>query len=196
MPLMWTSAGPWMVLHPRGGRWLLRGRIPSGAEPWCTGPQVKVEQMALELRLTPLTVLLRSVLDQLQEKDPARIFAQPVSLKEVGVLASCTGLPRVCSGPGDVEDPSQCVRVRPEELGCPAVLREHGVCLCVYVCTRRVSWLRGVCDSGCVCKRLLCSLKPGPGLSGSHQTPHGLCHNAEAARSTGVPDTQGAGRGL
>ncbi|KAM9683478.1 bromodomain-containing protein 1 isoform 2-T3 [Dama dama] len=45
--------------------------------------QVKVEQMALELRLTPLTVLLRSVLDQLQEKDPARIFAQPVSLKEV-----------------------------------------------------------------------------------------------------------------
>ncbi|XP_032201776.1 bromodomain-containing protein 1 isoform X3 [Mustela erminea] len=45
--------------------------------------QVKVEQTALELRLTPLTVLLRSVLDQLQEKDPARIFAQPVSLKEV-----------------------------------------------------------------------------------------------------------------
>ncbi|XP_057597641.1 bromodomain-containing protein 1 isoform X3 [Hippopotamus amphibius kiboko] len=45
--------------------------------------QVKVEQMALELRLSPLTALLRSVLDQLQEKDPARIFAQPVSLKEV-----------------------------------------------------------------------------------------------------------------
>ncbi|XP_036762538.1 bromodomain-containing protein 1 isoform X4 [Manis pentadactyla] len=45
--------------------------------------QVKVEQMALELRLTPLTMLLRSVLDQLQEKDPARIFAQPVSLREV-----------------------------------------------------------------------------------------------------------------
>lgn len=50
-------------------------------------PQVKVEQMALELRLTPLTVLLRSVLDQLQDKDPARIFAQPVSLTEVGVRA-------------------------------------------------------------------------------------------------------------
>ncbi|XP_042638730.1 bromodomain-containing protein 1 [Orycteropus afer afer] len=45
--------------------------------------QVKAEQMATELRLTPFTVLLRSVLDQLQEKDPARIFAQPVSLKEV-----------------------------------------------------------------------------------------------------------------
>lgn len=51
----------------------------------CRVLQVKVEQMALELRLTPLTVLLRSVLDQLQEKDPARIFAQPVSLKEVSV---------------------------------------------------------------------------------------------------------------
>ncbi|XP_031994030.1 bromodomain-containing protein 1 isoform X3 [Hylobates moloch] len=45
--------------------------------------QVKVEQVAMELQLTPLTVLLRSVLDQLQDKDPARIFAQPVSLKEV-----------------------------------------------------------------------------------------------------------------
>ncbi|XP_023558247.1 bromodomain-containing protein 1 isoform X9 [Octodon degus] len=40
--------------------------------------QVKVEQMAMELRLTPLTVLLRSVLEQLQDKDPAKIFAQPV----------------------------------------------------------------------------------------------------------------------
>lgn len=37
----------------------------------------------MELQLTPFTVLLRSVLDQLQEKDPARIFAQPVNLKEV-----------------------------------------------------------------------------------------------------------------
>ncbi|XP_054844064.1 bromodomain-containing protein 1 isoform X4 [Eublepharis macularius] len=45
--------------------------------------QIKVEQVALELQLTPFTVLLRSVLDQLQEKDSARIFAQPVNLKEV-----------------------------------------------------------------------------------------------------------------
>ena len=43
--------------------------------------------MAMELRLTPLTVLLRSVLEQLQEKDPAKIFAQPVSLKEVRVAS-------------------------------------------------------------------------------------------------------------
>lgn len=37
----------------------------------------------MELQLIPFTVLLRSVLDQLQEKDSARIFAQPVNLKEV-----------------------------------------------------------------------------------------------------------------
>ncbi|XP_032895661.1 bromodomain-containing protein 1 isoform X4 [Amblyraja radiata] len=45
--------------------------------------QVKVQQVAMELQLTPLTVMLRSILDQLQEKDTAHIFAQPVSLKEV-----------------------------------------------------------------------------------------------------------------
>lgn len=49
--------------------------------------------MALELRLTPLTVLLRSVLDQLQDKDPARIFAQPVSLTEVGVHSAAPAAP-------------------------------------------------------------------------------------------------------
>lgn len=67
-----------------------RCRAPGGRRSVRTErcrPQVKVERMALELRLTPLTVLLRSVLDQLQDKDPARIFAQPVSLKEVGVRA-------------------------------------------------------------------------------------------------------------
>ncbi|KAG8439877.1 hypothetical protein GDO86_005879 [Hymenochirus boettgeri] len=37
----------------------------------------------MEFKLTPLTVLLRSLLDQLQEKDPARIFAHPVNLSEV-----------------------------------------------------------------------------------------------------------------
>ncbi|XP_056429686.1 bromodomain-containing protein 1 isoform X3 [Hyla sarda] len=45
--------------------------------------QVKVEEVAMELQLTPLTVLLRSLLEQLQEKDPAHIFAQPVNLSEV-----------------------------------------------------------------------------------------------------------------
>ncbi|XP_051780367.1 bromodomain and PHD finger-containing protein 3 isoform X2 [Erpetoichthys calabaricus] len=45
--------------------------------------QVKVHQAAMELQLTPFIVLLRNTLDQLQEKDPAQIFAKPVDLKEV-----------------------------------------------------------------------------------------------------------------
>uniref|UniRef100_A0A3Q2UD42 Bromodomain and PHD finger containing 3 n=1 Tax=Fundulus heteroclitus TaxID=8078 RepID=A0A3Q2UD42_FUNHE len=45
--------------------------------------QVKVHQSALEMQLTPMLMLLRSALDQLQEKDTAQIFAQPVDLKEV-----------------------------------------------------------------------------------------------------------------
>ncbi|RXM29961.1 Bromodomain and PHD finger-containing protein 3 [Acipenser ruthenus] len=45
--------------------------------------QVKVSQAAMELQLTPFIVLLRTTLDQLQEKDSAQIFAQPVDLKEV-----------------------------------------------------------------------------------------------------------------
>ncbi|XP_069797858.1 bromodomain and PHD finger-containing protein 3 isoform X2 [Narcine bancroftii] len=45
--------------------------------------EVKVQQVALELQLTPFIVFLRQILDQLQERDQANIFAQPVSLQEV-----------------------------------------------------------------------------------------------------------------
>ncbi|XP_065104184.1 bromodomain and PHD finger-containing protein 3 isoform X2 [Paramisgurnus dabryanus] len=45
--------------------------------------QVKIHQAATEHQLIPVLVLLRSTLDQLQEKDTAKIFAQPVNLKEV-----------------------------------------------------------------------------------------------------------------
>ncbi|KAK9970984.1 hypothetical protein ABG768_026883 [Culter alburnus] len=45
--------------------------------------QVKIHQAVTEHKLTPVLVLLRSTLDQLQEKDTANIFAQPVNLKEV-----------------------------------------------------------------------------------------------------------------
>lgn len=88
---------------------MAQGTWPWTRDAWCLGlwgaysletvalwSQVKVEQMAMELRLTPLTVLLRSVLEQLQDKDPAKIFAQPVSLKEVRVAicpVSVTGDP-------------------------------------------------------------------------------------------------------
>jgi bromodomain-containing protein 1 len=45
--------------------------------------QMKLQQSVLEVQLTPFNILLRAVLDQLQEKDQAKIFAQPVSVKEV-----------------------------------------------------------------------------------------------------------------
>uniref|UniRef100_A0A3B1KFC0 Bromodomain and PHD finger containing 3 n=1 Tax=Astyanax mexicanus TaxID=7994 RepID=A0A3B1KFC0_ASTMX len=45
--------------------------------------QMKVQQAVMELQLTPALMLQRSILDQLQEKDSAEIFAQPVDLKEV-----------------------------------------------------------------------------------------------------------------
>ncbi|KAK2897928.1 bromodomain and PHD finger-containing protein 3 isoform X1 [Channa argus] len=45
--------------------------------------QVRVHQAALEMQLTPMLILLRSTLDQLQEKDTAQIFLQPVDIKEV-----------------------------------------------------------------------------------------------------------------
>lgn len=48
----------------------------------------------MELELTPFTVLLRTTLDLLQEKDPAHIFAEPVSLSE----ASCSSRQEVCPG--------------------------------------------------------------------------------------------------
>ncbi|XP_023685954.1 bromodomain-containing protein 1 isoform X1 [Paramormyrops kingsleyae] len=45
--------------------------------------EVKLQQSILEVQLTPFTILLRSILDQLQQKDQAKIFAHPVNLKEV-----------------------------------------------------------------------------------------------------------------
>uniref|UniRef100_H3DBB9 Bromodomain and PHD finger containing 3 n=1 Tax=Tetraodon nigroviridis TaxID=99883 RepID=H3DBB9_TETNG len=45
--------------------------------------QVKIQQAALELKLSPALILLQSTLDQLQEKDTAKIFSQPVNLAEV-----------------------------------------------------------------------------------------------------------------
>lgn len=47
---------------------------------------MKIQQAALELKLTPALVLLRSTLEQLQEKDTAKIFSQPVNQSEVGAV--------------------------------------------------------------------------------------------------------------
>ncbi|XP_066524238.1 bromodomain-containing protein 1b isoform X1 [Hoplias malabaricus] len=45
--------------------------------------QMKLHQSVMEMQLTPFTFVLRSLLDQLQEKDQAKVFAEPVSIKEV-----------------------------------------------------------------------------------------------------------------
>ena len=52
--------------------------------------QMKVQQAVLELKLSPALVLLRSTLDQLQDKDSARIFSQPVNLAEVSAVRTGT----------------------------------------------------------------------------------------------------------
>ncbi|XP_027007423.1 bromodomain-containing protein 1 isoform X1 [Tachysurus fulvidraco] len=45
--------------------------------------EIKLQQSILEVQLSPLNILLKAVLEQLQEKDQAKIFAQPVSIEEV-----------------------------------------------------------------------------------------------------------------
>ncbi|KAM9443865.1 bromodomain and PHD finger-containing protein 3 isoform 2-T2 [Clarias gariepinus] len=45
--------------------------------------QLKLQQVTMELQLTPALVLLRSTLEQLQEKDTACIFISPVNLSKV-----------------------------------------------------------------------------------------------------------------
>ena len=52
--------------------------------------QMKVQQAVLELKLSPALVLLRSTLDQLQDKDSARIFSQPVNQAEVSAVRTGT----------------------------------------------------------------------------------------------------------
>ncbi|XP_032893027.1 peregrin isoform X2 [Amblyraja radiata] len=45
--------------------------------------ELKIQQFAMELQLTPFLILLRKTLEQLQEKDTGNIFGEPVPLKEV-----------------------------------------------------------------------------------------------------------------
>ncbi|XP_029707476.1 bromodomain-containing protein 1 isoform X3 [Takifugu rubripes] len=45
--------------------------------------EIKQHETLLEMQLTPFSILLRALLDQLQVKDQARIFAQPVDVSEV-----------------------------------------------------------------------------------------------------------------
>lgn len=45
--------------------------------------QLRLHQMATEMKLQPFAFLLRHTLDQLQEVDIGRIFAEPVDKEEV-----------------------------------------------------------------------------------------------------------------
>ncbi|XP_034019012.1 bromodomain-containing protein 1 [Thalassophryne amazonica] len=45
--------------------------------------ELKLQETFLEMQLTPFSILLRVLLDQLQAKDQARIFTQPVDVNEV-----------------------------------------------------------------------------------------------------------------
>lgn len=66
-----------------------RVTLLSLSSPVCVyvvAPQMKIQQATLELKLTPALVLLRSTLEQLQEKDTSKIFSQPVNLSEVGAV--------------------------------------------------------------------------------------------------------------
>jgi len=48
--------------------------------------QLRMFQQISELQLRPLNVVMKRILDRLGRKDPANIFAEPVSLEEVGSL--------------------------------------------------------------------------------------------------------------
>jgi hypothetical protein len=58
----------------------------------CLCVQIKVQQMALEMQLTPFLVLLRNTLEQLQDRDTSNFFTEPVPLAEVTHTHSDTPL--------------------------------------------------------------------------------------------------------
>ncbi|XP_033845346.1 bromodomain-containing protein 1 isoform X2 [Periophthalmus magnuspinnatus] len=45
--------------------------------------EIRLQETLLEMQLTPFSIFLRGVLEQLQAKDQARIYAQPVDVNEV-----------------------------------------------------------------------------------------------------------------
>ncbi|XP_026216927.1 bromodomain-containing protein 1 isoform X2 [Anabas testudineus] len=45
--------------------------------------EIKLQETLLEMQLSPFSILLRALLDQLQAKDQAKIFTQPVDVNEV-----------------------------------------------------------------------------------------------------------------
>lgn len=70
------SRASWVPLVSPAWAWLI-------GLPVC---QIKVQQIAMEMQLTPFLILLRKTLEQLQEKDTGNIFSEPVPLSEVTEL--------------------------------------------------------------------------------------------------------------
>ncbi|XP_074861111.1 peregrin isoform X5 [Carettochelys insculpta] len=66
----------------RNGVPLLR-RLQTHLQSQRNCDQIKIQQVALEMQLTPFLILLRRTLEQLQEKDTGNIFSEPVPLSEV-----------------------------------------------------------------------------------------------------------------
>ncbi|XP_060095319.1 peregrin isoform X5 [Heteronotia binoei] len=71
--------------HLQSHRNCEQGR-PAPPPPVSKTEQIKIQQVALEMQLTPFLILLRRTLEQLQEKDTGNIFSQPVPLSEVTEL--------------------------------------------------------------------------------------------------------------
>ena len=47
--------------------------------------------MTIEMQLQPFNILLRNTVEQLEDRDPTRIFAEPVSVEEVWYLIFWVG---------------------------------------------------------------------------------------------------------
>lgn len=77
--------GLWPWLPGQGRRHAWEQTLPAQRHRVCVF-QIKVQQVALEMQLTPFLILLRKTLEQLQEKDTGNIFSEPVPLSEVTEL--------------------------------------------------------------------------------------------------------------
>lgn len=58
--------------------------------------QIQVSQQMFEARVCPAITMMRPVLSYLQKKDPADIFAEPVSAEDVSVLCMYMCMCLVC----------------------------------------------------------------------------------------------------
>lgn len=138
-----VQAVPCGVLLEEGGLLQQRGEVaPSlrGAQPCSvTLFQIKVQQVALEMQLTPFLILLRKTLEQLQEKDTGNIFSEPVPLSEVTEIYEVrTPSPRFL-----LHSNLSLARA----TGCPrgAVLRKRPWAACCWLARPGTAPRRGTC---------------------------------------------------